>query len=170
MILKYIKSLERILEASERTLLVLLLSVMICMSFLQVILRSFFSTGILWADTLLRHLVLWAGFMGACIAAKENKHFVIDAFRKILPDRIRAYALIVTDVFALVCLFFICGASLKFIKDDFASGSTLFTAGNLAVPAYWLDSIIPAGFILLFAHFALRAVRDFLSADKPTEI
>ena len=41
---------------------------------MQVVLRQVFGGGILWCDTLLRHLVLWVGFLGAARAAGQHPH------------------------------------------------------------------------------------------------
>jgi TRAP-type C4-dicarboxylate transport system permease small subunit len=62
----------------EQALLVVLLSVLILIAFSQIILRNFFSTGIAWGDALVRSLVLWTGFIGATIAAREGQHISID--------------------------------------------------------------------------------------------
>ncbi|MDE2237792.1 MAG: TRAP transporter small permease subunit, partial [Elusimicrobia bacterium] len=45
------------------------------LAFLQVLRRELFGSGALWADPLLRSLVLWVGFLGAALAAAEDKHF-----------------------------------------------------------------------------------------------
>jgi len=44
----------------EECALSLLLCAMILLSCLQIFLRQFFDSGLLWADPLLRHLVVWA--------------------------------------------------------------------------------------------------------------
>ena len=42
----------------EQVLIAALLTVMILLAFLQIVLRNFFSTGIDWADSLVRYLVV----------------------------------------------------------------------------------------------------------------
>ena len=157
-----LSKIQSILESMEKWIIVLLLSVMILFSFLQVILRDFFSTGFLWGDILLRHMVLWVGFFGACIAVKREKHFAIDIIRKKFAGKIKIIINIAIDIFILSCLFFLCGAALKFFKDDYTSKSVLFSINKIPVPAFWLDSIIPLGFILLFIHYFLKSAENLL--------
>ena len=161
--MKVLRQIDRALGLLEKGLLAALLSVMILLSFVQVILRGFFSMGLLWADTFLRHLVLWVGFLGAAVAASENGHFAIDIVRKTLPDRAKKYAGAATGLFATACLFFLSDSAVKFFRDSFQAKSALFTVQDFEVPAWWMDLIIPAGFILLTVHFALRTAETILS-------
>ena len=48
----------------EETLLVSLLLAMICLAFAQIVLRNGFDDGIVWADSLLRIMVLWIALIG----------------------------------------------------------------------------------------------------------
>jgi C4-dicarboxylate transporter DctQ subunit len=66
------------LSRLESSLIIILLGVMVILAFLQVILRNLFSFGFLWADPLLRYMVMWVGFLGAVIATREEKHFGVD--------------------------------------------------------------------------------------------
>ena len=52
----------------EDALLVILLSLMILLAATQILLRNFFDLGFVWADPLLRALVLWLGLIGATVA------------------------------------------------------------------------------------------------------
>ena len=168
--MKIIRQIDSGLGSFEAILTVFLLSVMVLLSFLQVLLREFFSIGILWADTFLRHLVLWVGFLGAAIAVRENGHFAIDLVKKALPPRLKKFAEALTDFFAVVCLLFLAGSALKFYRDELQSRSVLFSVGNFEVPSYWMDLIIPAGFVLLLVHFSLKTFEQVLgifSADAP---
>ena len=133
---------------------------MILLSFLQVLLRQFFSSGILWGDTFLRHLVLWVGFLGATVATAENKHFTIEFLKKSFPEKTRRALEISIDFFSVVTLFFLSQAAVKFLRDELGSASILFSAGSIEVPAWWLDLIIPSGFILLLVHFAIKTIED----------
>ena len=169
--MKALKRIDGALGSLERGLLAVLLSVMILLSFVQVILRGFFSMGLLWGDTFLRHLVLWVGFLGAAVATSENGHFAIDIVRKSLPDRAKKYAAVATGLFASACLFALSDGAVKFFRDGYQAKSALFTVNNFEVPAWWMDLIIPAGFILLSVHFALKTAQSILRlfSSEPEE-
>jgi hypothetical protein len=62
------------LNRLEELFLCLLLLTMIGLACTQIILRDLFSTGFVWADPLLRYMVIWAGLFGADIATRKKKH------------------------------------------------------------------------------------------------
>ncbi|HEX9615481.1 MAG TPA: TRAP transporter small permease [Bacteroidota bacterium] len=152
------KLLERVDEAlgrAEGVLLIALLSVMILLSFTQVILRNVFSESLLWGEILLRHLVLWIGFFGAARATGEGRHINIDALTRFLSPRLRILTRIFTNAFALTVCYFLLQASVTFIGDEVEFGNTLH--GN--IPSWYSQIIIPVGFGLMMIHFFVRIVR-----------
>ncbi len=152
-----LRSAERRLAALEQWLLVGLLVVMVVLSFLQVALRGVSSGGFLWADTFLRHLVLWAAFLGACLAAADGRQFAMDAAERLMSGRLRAAVhLTLHSLTAAVCAL-MAAASWTFLLQEKEGASTLFSVGSWHVPGWWFELILPAGFALLAAHYALRA-------------
>lgn len=149
-------ALDRFLVRVEKAGIVLALSVMVGLSFLQVILRLLFSTSILWADTFLRHLVLWAGLLGACVAASQGGHFAIDILKNLLPGKFLRPITCLTNALAAAILFVLARSAWAYFKDDLQVRSILFSLGSFEVPSAWMTVIIPVGFFLLAAHFTLR--------------
>ncbi|MBI5622908.1 MAG: TRAP transporter small permease [Elusimicrobia bacterium] len=145
------------LAVAEKASLVAFLSVMVLLSFLQVVLRQFFGMGILWGDTLSRHMVLWAGFFGAALAAAEAKHFAWETFSAQLKGRpgsaVRGLAALATAVITGL----LARASWLFFLDDKAGGNILFTAAGVAVPSWAYSVVYPGGFALLTLHFLIQA-------------
>lgn len=152
-----LKNIDRALTRVEEFILIVLLSVMVVMAFLQVVLRNLFSSGILWADILLRHLLLWLGFLGAAIATSENRHLNIDALRRFLSPRVRSAVEVLTDLFAATICFFLARASWTFVQGEIADRWTVF--GD--IPSWYAQIIIPIGFGLLVVHFVIRALLRF---------
>ena len=149
-----LKSIDKVLTKLEGYILITLLFVMVVMAFLQVVLRNLFSSGILWADIVLRHLLLWLGFLGAAIATSENRHINIDVVRRFLSKRMRSAVEVLTDSFAAVICFFLARASWTFVQGEIADRRLLF--GD--IPSWYAQVIIPVGFGLLVVHFAIRAL------------
>jgi TRAP-type C4-dicarboxylate transport system permease small subunit len=143
---------DSLLNKFESALLVLFLGVMIVLAFLQVVLRNAFSEGFLWADILLRHLVLWIGFLGAAIATSNDRHINIDAITRFLPSRQKASARVLTYFFAALVCYFLFDASISYIRLEMELGSTVYDA----MPAWYAQIIIPAGYALLAVHFLIR--------------
>lgn len=152
--MRILKAIDKALTQAEGAILIVLLSVMVVMSFLQVVLRNLFSSGILWADILLRHILLWLGFLGAALATSENRHINIDALRRFFSPRLRSAVEVLTNLFAAVICYLLASASWRFVEGEIEGGQNLF--GD--VPAWYGSIIIPLGFSLLVVHFAIRAI------------
>jgi TRAP-type C4-dicarboxylate transport system permease small subunit len=146
---------DQIIDRVEETFLVILLSSMIVIAFLQIILRNLFDTGLTWGDPLVRNLVLWIGFIGAALATREGKHINIDVVSRWLPPLGRGLMEFLTQLFS----FFICGlltfAALKFIKNEAQMGNITF----LKIPAWILETVLPVIFGLMVFRFGLRSFK-----------
>ncbi len=163
--MKLLLRVDRAIAGLETTLVVLLLGVMVLLDFTQVILRNFFSSGFAWADTFLRQMVLWVAFLGASLAVQERKHINIDVLTRFLPGRTTKYSRFVTDLFAaVVCLVFL-RASMKFVGNEMAQGTTLL----LDIPTWYFQTIIPVGYALICFRFLIKVVEDLLGLRKDTD-
>ncbi len=169
--MKTLRKIEDIFGFIENGLLVVFLTVTVVMAFLQVILREFWSTGILWADVFLRHLVLWIGFLGAALAAKESRHFSIDILTKRLSPVIRRIVQVILDLSAAVVCYFLTVAGASFVSDEIQYNTQpLFSMFGVDVMAYYLEVIIPIGFALVGIHFLFRAIEVAVTGPRSAEI
>ena len=157
--MSFVFTIENYIVKTEKALVVALIFALVGLSFMQVLLRIFFHSGIVWLDPLLRHMVLWAGLTGAALAARYSRHFALETFVKLAPEKLHRPLEIFSGVFmvAASCLLF--HASYKFIRDEFAAGSAAFYIGRLAVPAGWAEMVIPAAFALIACHAFLGIFR-----------
>jgi C4-dicarboxylate transporter DctQ subunit len=164
-----LKALEKGLLALERSAIVLILSMMILLAFLQVILRNFFSVGFLWADPLLRHAVLWVGFIGASIATRNEKHINIDLVTRYASPRVTNLLRIVTNLFAALVTALLAKAGWVFLQSEQLTADKLLTIGSADLPAWWFEIIIPAGFALISFRFLLKAADHVVRAFRRQE-
>jgi len=150
----FVRRIDGILNKFEAYVLIGFLGLLVVLAFLQVVLRDIFSAGFLWADILLRHLMLWIGFLGAAIATSENRHINIDALRRFLSPAAQRIAGVFTDLFASAVCGLLANAALTFVRDESQTSNTLFGG----IPGWWGEVIMPIGFALLSVHFVLRAI------------
>ena len=113
---------EARLVAVEGALLVALLAVMVTLAFAQVILRHF-GLGLLWGETVLKHLVLWTGFLGAGLAAAAEKHFAWEAAHVAAPERLKPWLRLTANLSGAVITGILLSASWTYFSDDRASGA-----------------------------------------------
>jgi len=153
---KLISVVDKILSIIEATLITTFLTVMVMLAFLQVVLRNLFSFGFLWADPLLRYLVVWVGFLGAALATKEGKHLGIDFLNRYLQPRLLHAARTTVDSFAAIVAFLLTRAAFQFLLEGItADEMDLF---GLHKRLYF--GVIPCAFGLITLHFAIRVVLD----------
>lgn len=153
-----LKKAEGWLTGAERGLLVALLAFMVALAFLQVVLRGVFSTGILWGDTLLRHLVLWVGFLGAALAASSDKQFALDLSARLFSGRLKASIALLRHAFTAGVCWFLLRAALTFFHQEYAQHTPLFVVGRFEAQAWLFELVLPGGFGLLFVHYVLKSV------------
>jgi TRAP-type C4-dicarboxylate transport system permease small subunit len=157
---------ERRMTDVEKVLLTVLIVAMATITCLQVILRSVFSAGILWADVFSRHLVLWVGFLGAGVAAAQNKHFATDAIDRVFSERVQSFTHLAIHLFTATVCGFLTKAAIVFIADEFEASKVLFSVGGLHVPAAIYEIILPGGFLLLMSHYLLKSLAVVLEMRK----
>ena len=133
------------LHRAEDALLVALLTGMIVLASVQILLRNGFDSGLVWADPLLRVLVLWLGLIGATVAARENKHIRIDLLSRFFQRNThRLIQALVGQVSAWTCLV-IGWFGFAWIKLDYDDGAAAFAG----IPAWMVEIIVPLSFTLI---------------------
>ncbi len=152
-----LKPIERALALVETALLVALLSLMILLAFFQVVLRDFFHSGILWADPLLRHMVIWLGFLGAAFAASQGKHFAWEMPKPKNQILSKAFAAVANLSGALAALF-LAFAAREYAIEEKTYGHALFRIGGFSFPSWASADIIWFGFLLVGFHFLIRVL------------
>ena len=152
--MKLLHRLDLLISKVEGAVLIIFLSTMVLMSFLQVILRNFFDWGFVWADVMLRYLVFFIGLLAASLATRDEKHINIDVLAKILPPRLKSVAGVLTNLFAGAVTFFLMLASINFIDVGLEPGDTMF----LRIPVVYAGYVIIGCFGLMTFRFLLRAI------------
>jgi TRAP-type C4-dicarboxylate transport system permease small subunit len=152
---RFWERLDETIGRMEKALMVVLLGLMIVMAFAQIALRNFLGVGLPWSESLVRYLVLWVGFIGASLATREGRHITIEVIRLRPSPGGRRYLAALSQICAVVVCALMTWASVKFVHDEAQIGNQAF----LDLPAWALETIIPATFAIMSLRFLLRAVR-----------
>jgi TRAP-type C4-dicarboxylate transport system permease small subunit len=134
---------------------VALLAVMVTLAFAQVILRHF-GLGLLWGETVLKHLVLWTGFLGAALAAANEKHFAWEAAHVGAPARLKPWLRLTANLAGGAITALLLRASWTYFTDDRANPTEIMTIGGIVVQSWVAAAGIPAGFALVLAHLLFK--------------
>lgn len=140
--------------AMEIAAVTLLITGLVAFGILQIVLRNFFQQGIIWADPLMRHIVLWLGCLGGTLASTKMQHINIDILSRILPRRAKpARDRIVFGATALASA--VLGfAALRLVLDERSYGERSF----LSIETWILQSILPAAFFIISYRSACNAI------------
>ena len=144
----------RMLDKAERWTLCLLLATMIILACVQIALRTFFASGLIWADPLLRYLVLWCGLLGAVTATSQGKHIALDITGNRLPKRVEPLVTFITHLFCTLAVGGLTWAGWLFLRGEIEFGGS----GLLSLPLWFWNSIFPIAFGLITLKYLLLLV------------
>ena len=156
----FLDKLDAWVGRGEAVLLVAIIAVMVGLAAVQFFLRLLFDYGFEWADIIVRHMVLWLGFVGGALATHRGRHIAIDVAQKFLPAKAAAWIRAINALAAAAISAIMFRASITFIQDEIKGGTTIY--GDL--PAWPLQAIIPVAFIAIAFHFLVSTKNGVLIA------
>lgn len=143
----------------EIGILALLLATLVSLGCLQIVLRNFFHQGIIWADPMMRHIVLWLGCLGGAYATTKMRHIGIDVLTRFLPKKARAVRDRVVYLATAGVAVMLGFAALKLVLEEKSFGEKDF----LNIYTWLLQVILPAAFLLI-------AYRCLVNTIRPPEV
>lgn len=168
--MKHLARIDKAIARFEGWLLILFLSLMVSLTFVQVLLRSLFiyahvgwandlMGGIDWAEPFVRLLVLWVTFLGASLVTGENKHIKIDLLTQAIPATWRPPLDVVLSLSGGLVAALMLKASLFYVGTEMSFGGKLF----LGIPTWVGQLILPLGFLLICFRFLVRGLSSALA-------
>ena len=149
------RRLDALGRLAENVALVTLLSSMMLLAVGQIVLREVFNTGVIWADELVKLIVLWLAMVGSIAAARENRHIRIDLLSHLLPPRGVAVTRIVVDLFAAAVSAVVAWHAYRYLQIEIEFEDKVL----VDVPAWIAHVIIPLAFALISYRFVIGAGR-----------
>jgi len=123
----------------------LLLASLVILGAAQIFLRNAFDSGLMWADPVMRHILLWLGAMGAMLAAARMNHITVDALSRILPPSLKPARRWVVYGATAVVAYVLAIAAARLVIDERLYGDVAF----LGVRTWVLQLILPAAFFVI---------------------
>lgn len=151
------------LHRVEDSILVGVLLTMLLMAVLQIFLRNFFSSGIIWGDAMVRVLVLWVGLLGAMVATRNNNHINIDIISRFLPAPIKNVSQLIVEIFAALVCAVMTWLSCKFILMEMEYEIIAFAN----MPSWVCEIIIPIAFAVICIRYSILSATSFIKLIKP---
>lgn len=155
--------LERWGTAAENAALVILLGALMLLAVGQIAMRIFLSTGFIWADELVKLIVLWIALVASIAAARSDRHLRIDLVSHFVPARLARFPRLIVDAFAA----FMCGVlawqSWRYLQLTIEFEDTVL----IDVPAWIAYGLLPLTFVLMCYRFALMAAGHLMRIIRP---
>jgi C4-dicarboxylate transporter DctQ subunit len=146
----------------EEGIIALLLAAMTLLTFLQVVLRYLFNTGLVWALEATTYLFAWMVLIGISYGIRAGAHIGIDFVVKALPRLPRRIAGAVAIGLCLVYAGLMTYGSYNYIDRMVMLG---VDAEDIPLPRWLLGIILPIGFALLCVRL-LQAAWELLQGRR----
>ena len=152
----YLKWIDRYFEES---ICGVLLVVLMCLLFIQVVLRYVFSMSLSWNEEVTRFVFAWFIYLGACMGVQRHGHIRVTTFVFMLPEGpIRRAVVLLADLIWLAFMAIVFYYSFDFLETvlEFPLGSAV-----LDIPLFYIYLIIPGGFLLMIFRLIQLYVRSW---------
>lgn len=157
--------LRSIVNRLEEGVLAFLLALMTLLTFIQVVLRYVFNSGIVWSLEATTYAFAALVLIGMSYGVRTKTHIAVDLFTRKMPRRARF-------IVGLIAIFACVAYALLMLYGSSVFVSRLFTLGNLArdvpLPKWLLTATMPLGFTLLAYRF-LEVAWHMLRRDDVQE-
>ncbi|MCX7697889.1 MAG: TRAP transporter small permease [Candidatus Goldbacteria bacterium] len=145
----------------QKIFIVVVFLLLLFLSLTQVLLRLFLNLGLESADSIIRYLVMWVGFLGASLATYKNRHINIDVasqfFKKLNKNAVN---LIVNSFSFIICFLFLI-ASIIFILNEINEAARI-----VFIPVWVLELILPLVFLFMLFSFLQKILETILYNNK----
>lgn len=145
--------LDRLGQQLENATLVLMLGGMIIIAVGQIVLREVFETGFVWADELLKLMVLWLAMIGSIAACRDDRHIRIDVLSHLLPDGMVRATRVLVDVFAAIVCAVIAWQAWRYLQLEIEFEDQVL----IDTPAWIAHVVVPLSFALVSYRFVVLA-------------
>ncbi len=149
------EKIARWLENVQTYSCIFFLSLMSVIVIVQVFSRYVFNFSFVWAEELVRYLMIWMVMFGAALVQSKNEHIRIDFFPMLAGARGRR---VMEIFFRLATLIFLAIIAYKGFKISYFN--RLFESSGLRISMLWPTLAIPLGAIAIGCYTMTGLIRD----------
>ena len=144
---------NRVLILFEDAVAATALAAMVVLPVLEIALRRATGIGIPGAGPIVQHLVLWVGFLGGAIAAREGRLLALATGGFVPEGAPRRAAAIFTAAVASGAAIVLAAGAVELIRSERETGSIL----GAGIPTWVAQLVLPVGFALIAARLVWRS-------------
>ena len=156
--MKYVDKTIDIITILAKCLVAVALTVMLFVSFIEVVRRYFFSVSFPWGEESIRFLLVWVSFVGGAVAYKDGGLVLFSLLVNRFPKRVQAMINLLTNTAILIfCVYMLRRAWVA----TFYSAISMQTAIGLGIPMKIPYTGISVG-LALFIIYSLNNYRKLV--------
>jgi C4-dicarboxylate transporter DctQ subunit len=166
-------NLRQTIDHLEEGILATLLAFMTILTFLQVVLRYVFNSGIVWSLEATTYSFAALVLFGMSYGVRTRTHIAVDLFTGKLSEPLQRYVKIIAVAACLLYALLMLYGSSILVERLFALGNE---ARDIPAPKWLLTATMPLGFVLLAYRFVeagwrilrgVETVSDVVAAPAP---
>ena len=147
------KSLKQFLHRFEDSVASVALLVMVLLPMLEALLRSTFGFGIPASTPIVQHLTLWVAFLGAALAAREDRMLAIGTAQFVPEGRPREITKIFTSFVSAAICALLCKAGIDLVLVESQADTTI----GAGIPVWVTQLVLPIAFGVIALRLAWHA-------------
>ncbi len=129
----------------------------------QIAMRVFFSFGFIWADELVKLLVLWIALVASIAASRSNRHLRIDVLSNFVAAKYARFPRLIVDAFAALMCGVLAWQSWRYVQLTIEFEDTVL----VDLPAWIAYGILPLSFGLMCYRFLLTSGGELMRILQP---
>jgi TRAP-type C4-dicarboxylate transport system permease small subunit len=157
---KAVTGMEKVIES----VVAVIIAVMVINIAIGVFSRYVFHLGIPFTEELGRYLMIWAGFLGAALAMREDSHVGISAVVNLFPLAARRLLNLLARLVIFVFLALIFVNSFAYLKT-----LSIQRSSAMEIPMVIPYLSVTVGVVLMSIENLVLMIRLFVKAEKPED-
>lgn len=151
----------------EHTVLAVLLVVLTVLSFMNVVMRYGFQSGLSWSDEVCKYSLVLSGFFSMPCWIRYNNGIRVDALMGMLPEKIRQFFVYLTDLLMIGFLCFLTKGAVDMVES---CARIQQKSPALQLPMAYLYGIIAFTFVLSVIRYIQIMVLKHKSIEGREEM
>ncbi len=157
----FLRRLNYQLYKFQKNFIVFVFILLLLLSLTQVLLRLFLNSGIESADSIMRYLVMWVGFLGASLATYKNRHINIDVASQFFKKLNKKFVNFIINLFSfIICLLFLIASIIFILNEKNESAKIVF------IPVWILELVLPLIFLFMMLSFLQKFLEVIFNRKK----
>ncbi len=146
---------DHLLAKAEAGALIILVSAVTIVVFLQVIYRYVLIQPLYWSEELARYLFIWLSIFGAVLGVQKRGHFGLDFFYRMLPERGRGFLQLLIHLLMGGISLVILIQGVKLVQ-----ATALQKSPAMEISMGWAYACLPVGAALMAIHVVVIFLKD----------